>query len=175
MQEILLIRHGEAMPYAVGGDAARALTPRGQQSAATLGKTLALRQFYPDEVWHSPYVRATQTAQLLSSELGLSTERLLAKPQLTPESSAARALSLLQERLRGPIRRLIVVSHLPFLPALAAQWLQSSESPSVQFNWEPAAVMHMALFGEQAVLCGFWQADGPWAAVSVADGSGNVA
>lgn len=175
MQEILLIRHGEALPYAVGGDAARALTPRGQQSAATLGKTLALRQFSPDEVWHSPYVRATQTAQLLSSELGLAADCLHAKPQLTPEASATRARSLLQERMRRPIRRLIVVSHLPFLPALAAQWLESSESPSIQLNWDPAAVMHIALFGERAVLCGFWQADGPWAAVSVADGSGNVA
>lgn len=149
MRELLLLRHGEAEEHAVGGDAARPLTPLGRAAALSVGRALAAWKSPPDVVWHSPYLRAVQTARAVSEACG--GLRLVEHARITPAGPArAVAEELLAER--GSI---LVVSHLPFLPALAMELLGGP----AQLHFRPATLARLLLPGHgAAVLDGLWAA-----------------
>jgi phosphohistidine phosphatase len=70
-REIWLLRHGDAEDGAPGGDdAARRLTPKGQEEAERAGLALAHLGLEFDLVLTSPRVRAMETAQIACEALG---------------------------------------------------------------------------------------------------------
>jgi phosphohistidine phosphatase len=150
MREILLVRHGKAVEYAPGGDAARPLTDEGQRAVAAVGGALKRLNLLPDAVWHSPYVRATETAQLLHGALG-ARGTLKVEGALAPGSSPERTARLL---LDAKEQRLLVVSHMPLLPALAVELIGAR----VEFG--TATVAHVIALGPHgSTLAGLWSAD----------------
>jgi phosphohistidine phosphatase len=75
MLQLVLVRHGEAAPQGSAGartDFARPLTDRGREQVTLLGQFLASLRFQPQQIWHSPRVRTTETALILADQLGLS-------------------------------------------------------------------------------------------------------
>src|SRR5581483_6827547 len=70
MKHLLLMRHGEAVDGAPGGDGDRWLTSHGRQTTRAVAEHLA-RHMAPATVWTSPLVRAVQTAEILASAVGL--------------------------------------------------------------------------------------------------------
>ncbi|MCG3198695.1 MAG: phosphohistidine phosphatase SixA [Candidatus Omnitrophica bacterium] len=71
---IYLFRHGEA--HAVGergieSDAERPLTPKGKELTQAVCHGLRALGVECDEIWHSPLVRAKQTAEIVRREFGL--------------------------------------------------------------------------------------------------------
>jgi len=115
MPAIYILRHGEAEPSAPGGsDQARKLTRRG---AADI-ESLALETFASGHeplgiVFHSPYRRAVETAEILSRPLAnivLETTAVLA-PSGGPEA----ALNF----LAGQDKDVALVSHMPLTAELA--------------------------------------------------------
>ena len=60
-----LVRHGEALPAAAGGDAARPLSNAGRAAVERLRDHLAADGWSPDRVLASPLLRARQTAEVL--------------------------------------------------------------------------------------------------------------
>ena len=60
-----LVRHGDAVAAAAGGDAERPLSPRGIGEIALLGRRLTQLGPPPSYVYTSPLLRARQTAALL--------------------------------------------------------------------------------------------------------------
>ena len=144
------MRHGEAAPHSFSGDAARALTEKGEQEVQVVAKGLLLAGFSIAEIWHSPYVRAVQTAQIVAEGLGV--ERLVENASLTPDSHPSAVI----ESIREGKGELMIVSHLPLIPELSRLLL--GQSTLARFS--PASV---GLFdisaGVQPKLVSFWSAN----------------
>lgn len=107
-----LLRHGEAQRFAPQ-DALRALTEQGRREV--LESTAQLRGRPLEAILASPYVRARQTAELVAETLGYPGVVEI-QAWLTPDSDPADALSQLFRRPEG---ELLVVTHQPFVGALA--------------------------------------------------------
>jgi phosphohistidine phosphatase len=131
---IYLIRHADALDGV--DDAARPLSVRGEQQLRVLADFLQrARTFVPDEVWHSPLVRARQTAELLAGYCDLITPLRL-MPDLRPEDDP-RAVA---RRLKVNTRSVAVVGHEPHLSALATLLVVGKTEP-VSFVMKKGAVL----------------------------------
>lgn len=126
---VLIMRHGDA----VDGfdDAARELSKDGEDEARAAGKFLAAVKSAPDVVWHSPLVRAAQTARLAASACGAS-PKLVERSGLRPGDDPYEIAREL-ERMSGD-ETLMIVSHLPFVGRLASVLACGSESADLRFT-----------------------------------------
>jgi phosphohistidine phosphatase len=61
-----LLRHGQALPAGPDGDRQRALAPAGVRGLEALAARLAREAWRPDRIFASPYLRARQTAEIVS-------------------------------------------------------------------------------------------------------------
>ena len=115
--QIYLIRHAHALDGE--NDALRPLSTKGRRQirtvAAWLRRGALLRT---KEFWHSPLVRARDTARLLAEGLRMRA-KLVETGGLEPEANPERAANRLV-RLRRPVA---VVGHEPHLSALATRLL----------------------------------------------------
>ena len=112
--QLYLIRHAHALDG--DDDAVRPLSGKGRAQVKRLAAFLrAGGAFAPDEIWHSPLVRARQTAGLLAQRLKLdASQRDVA--DLTPDTNPRRIARQLA-RAEGA---LALVGHDPHLSALAS-------------------------------------------------------
>lgn len=155
MRQLWLMRHGHAVADARGGDAARPLTKEGASGVERAGRALRAMGVEVDELWHSPFLRAEQTAQRVGEALGGT--KLIVDDTLTPYGSK----SLVADALfRSRARRLLVVSHLPLLPEVCAELLGGP----VRIDVSPSTVVHLSLLGGDrargaAVLSGLYAGD----------------
>ena len=117
---IFILRHGEAEPY-VQPDSARPLTARGKQETETiLSRQLNYWQSVPS-LWASPYVRAQQTATIvtrLKPELTIQTTDIL-----VPESNPIKLARALES---ANLDEVMLVSHQP-LVGVFLDWLAGLE------------------------------------------------
>lgn len=122
-----LVRHGEAQPSGVGGDAARRLTPAGRAAITSLAERLAREGWRPAAMWSSPLFRAQETAAILSAACpGLLIETLDALvPDAEPEELAAELVR------RAPKQHVVLVGHQPLMGRLTA-WLSGGREASFQ-------------------------------------------
>lgn len=119
--KIVLVRHGEAVPFSAD-DASRALTDRGLVQARATAEWL-LREMEGTgraRLLASPYRRAQETAGEIGGLLGLPVHTLVA---ITPEGDPRLALAAI-EREGAEDEVVLVISHMPLVAALAA-WLES--------------------------------------------------
>jgi len=123
--EIYLIRHAHAEEGA--NDAARALSSKGRRQITKMtglmrrGELLDAREF-----WHSPLVRARQTAALLTEQLGGSL-RLVETKGMEPYADPS-VLARRLQKLRQPVA---LVGHEPHLGALASLLVAGRDDPSI--------------------------------------------
>lgn len=152
-RELYLVRHGKAAEHAAGGDAARALTDEGRAGIDAVGHALRALDVSPDVIIHSPYVRATETAEIIARALGV--KRLVAEGALTPSASAERAVQALTETPAVVNAKVVLaVSHMPLLPAVALELV------GARVDFGTGTVARLALLGPHgAVLVGLWPAD----------------
>lgn len=122
---LYLVRHADALD--AERDEIRPLSPQGREQIAALSKFLGRSSsFAPEEIWHSPLVRARDTAQLLLQHLRRKTP-LVEIPDLRPEDDPAATV----RRLKQAHRPLAIVGHEPHLSALATLLVVgSSDLPS---------------------------------------------
>ena len=149
MREVFLVRHGSAAAHADGGDPARPLTAEGKAGIAAVARALQAFGVAPDAVWHSPYLRAQETAAILHGVVG---GKLVVEPSLTPVASAERAQAAV---LGAKERRLVVVSHMPLLPTLLELLV------GARLDFGTGTVAHVAVLGGEAgnALLGLWSAE----------------
>lgn len=71
--KLYFLRHGiaEDIENAKGGDAARALTPRGIERLEISARMLAKLGVKPARIYSSPLVRARQTAEIVAKAIGV--------------------------------------------------------------------------------------------------------
>lgn len=127
-------------------DSDRELTPAGiarfrqtLPAYVRLGVTL-------DEVWTSPYARARQTAELLSTGLDLMRPPKL-MPELEPEGDMGRILAALE--LHSDRKAIALVGHEPALSELAGLMLVGQSRSVVTFKKGGACCIEVERFGNQ--------------------------
>jgi phosphohistidine phosphatase len=112
---LYLLRHAEAEVLAKS-DAARQLTPKGEQQAVRVGKFCAKHGIEPAVILSSPVVRARQTADRVHQSLRGA--ELLEAPWAACGMDAFRAMEELAAYRQFPA--VMLVGHLPDLGFLAA-------------------------------------------------------
>jgi phosphohistidine phosphatase SixA len=108
---VFIMRHGEAEPNA-DTDAKRELTPQGRKDIAQMLVDYGSELSRVDSIWASPYVRAQQTAQLLSQHFS---KAVITQSFLPPNGNPADTLAALETHRNETI---LVVSHQPLVGIL---------------------------------------------------------
>lgn len=131
---LYLIRHADAIDLA--DDDARPLSKKGRHQIEELGKFLrASGAFHVEEMWHSPLVRARETAELLAAETKLK-PAFREHRELVPEASPAAIV----RRLGAGPATLALVGHQPHLSSLASLLVTGTSDWTV-FSMMKAAVL----------------------------------
>lgn len=151
-----LLRHAEAVDNS--DDDARVLSAFGRRSLEPLAAQVKAMNLMGREVelWHSPLLRAVETAQLFAPRAGL-TSRLKMRPGLRPEDDPAELIPV----LTGRADDLLIVGHEPFLSTLATRLLVGAPYPP-RVVMEKAALLCLERFGlgDYVAWCVRWHLPG---------------
>jgi phosphohistidine phosphatase len=128
---LYLIRHAHAVKEE--DDPLRPLSPRGRDEVRRLAVFLqANRALAPSQIWHSPLLRARETAEGLAAALGLE-GTLVETGDLLPEDEPEVAARRIHAFPTG--RSLALVGHEPHLSGLATLLLRGKpQPPAVEFR-----------------------------------------
>ena len=131
---LYIIRHAHALDAAE--DAARPLSKRGAKQVRALAKFLrATGALEAAEIWHSPLVRARETAQGLAE--GLKCDVPLREVDGLRSEDDPRIIAARIETLRAPVA---LVGHEPHLSALVSLLVARAAEPPVVVLKKCAAV-----------------------------------
>lgn len=127
--QVFLIRHADAAHETlVLSDPQRHLTALGRQQARALGDRLRWHDCMPTHIWSSPLVRAVQTAELIASNLHVTTP-VETLPALAPDDHPRHVLAALAALPTGSV--VMLVGHEPGLSAVGQLVLGQSELASL--------------------------------------------
>jgi phosphohistidine phosphatase SixA len=152
--ELLIIRHGHALPYSAEGDAGRLLSERGHEEARTLANACHTLGWVWSAAFISELVRAQQTAshiyKKLADDYARSYDDALPEPEptalLSPWNTDLDALiALITKRgfsLASPCPRIALFGHNPTLSALANQLVTGDPNHTVA-PLHTAEVIHL--------------------------------
>ena len=132
--DLFLIRHAHAEDTTP--DELRSLSKRGRAQVRRLARFLRdSGGFEPEEIWHSPLVRAQETAALLclGAKLGVPLREVTG---LTPGDDPGQ----IARRLAAENRPLALVGHEPQLSALASLLVAGAPEP-VRFAMKKGAAL----------------------------------
>ena len=115
--QLTIMRHGEAGHHPV--DTQRALTGQGLAQVQETARQLRAQGVRPVRIWSSPYLRARQTAYVVSEILEAPVEH---HNTLTPDSDP----DALRESLETVASEtgIMLVSHMPFVNGLTGLFLE---------------------------------------------------
>ena len=111
--KLFLMRHGEASMQAPS-DMERPLTERGVAQTKSLLDRSAKDFSSIKTIYASPYLRAQQTAQLVSDVLGISISTMAS---ITPDGNPRRVCDTLFE-VEESAGDIILITHMPFVGSL---------------------------------------------------------
>ncbi len=143
---LYLLRHGQAS--ATRTEAGRPLTETGRREVQAVAAYLRRNKISIPDIWHSPKLRARQTAEIAARGMG-SRPRLTEKAGLKPGGNAA----AVAREIAGLNRDLMLVSHLPFTVRLAALLLAGKRSlPVIEFQTGGLACLERTEAGGWSLL-----------------------
>jgi len=122
--ELYVARHARAAGESRGGE--RPLTDEGREDARRVGRALEAAGVKLSSVWHSPKLRARETADLLAGAVGAGAE-LEERVDLQPLSDPTTVLDAVRDAV-GPV---LVVGHLPHVERLGSLLLTGSADAEV--------------------------------------------
>jgi len=145
---LYIVRHAHAVD--ADKDAERPLSKRGRRQLERLADFLEdSGAFAPHEVWHSPLVRARETAKKLVERLSLEAS-LVEEQALEPSCDP----QILGERLQALQKSIALVGHEPHLSALAS-WLITGRTAPPLFVLKKSAVLALERVEARWAVC--WQ------------------
>lgn len=119
-RELVLMRHADAVPAAIGGqDFERELSRTGRDQARQAARRLAAEAPAVERILYSPAQRTAATAQLVAAELVLPEAALVADRSLYAASPEAIRAAI--AGAHGGARVLLVVGHNPGISELAGE------------------------------------------------------
>lgn len=129
MHRLILMRHAKTERAAASGlDRDRALTERGRQDAALMGRALAEQGLRPDLALVSTATRTRQTWDVVHEALGDVEVRMEASLYNAPADVIRRFV----ERCEDQAACLLVMAHNPGVHMLACEYLtESAASPGI--------------------------------------------
>lgn len=136
--QLLIMRHGEAGWHTL--DRERELTESGRLGVAEVAARIAESPWRPKLIWSSPYVRARQTAAILSEILNCPVEEKLF---ITPDDDPGECLDELIEHHESP---LMIVSHMPLVGGLATLMVDAHRR-GIPFMTSQAVMLDMPVVG----------------------------
>ena len=144
--ELLLMRHGQAEDYGTHGDADRALTPHGEETARLVGETLARLGLDWNAAVSSPFRRAEQTLKLVLEANGLVGEAPPTDAMFVPGAAPTETIATLVAFARScregaAIPRVLAVGHNPNITATLGMLVVGD--PGVHFSVATADVAHL--------------------------------
>ncbi|MGE3262632.1 MAG: phosphohistidine phosphatase SixA [Bacteriovoracia bacterium] len=149
--EIYLVRHGIAEDGSrSGADKDRRLTEEGRKKTSKMAAVLRDRVRDLGVIFHSPYVRAVETAELFANEFREAPMREVA--YLTPYDPPEKVLALLKESEH--FRYVMLVGHNPYMGSLASLLLTGSAEPSI-LEFKKAGVAGIEWIGGRGKLTFF--------------------
>ena len=138
---VYLMRHGEAALPDPGQPSS--LTPKGRADVERIARHLYGRKVQVDLLWHSPKLRAVQTAEILINTLAIPKKLVEEKKELSPDGDFEQIFHALSCRKAS---HFIIVGHLPTLGDLASLILKGvNHSSSLIFG--PAGMSAFELNG----------------------------
>lgn len=138
--QLLVMRHGEAGWNTV--DQERELTESGRLHAAECAAQIAESPWRPQLIWTSPFVRARETAAIVSEILNCPVEE---KPFLTPDDDPGLCLDALLEWTET-VSPLMLVAHMPLVGSLSTL-LVDGHRHGIPFMTSQAVVLDMPVVG----------------------------
>ena len=138
-----LLRHGEALPAAEGGDDARRLSPRGERDLERLALHLAGLGWRPNNALTSPLRRARDTARIVLRHAAPDLVPSLVEA-LRPESDPAAVVQAMAEG-GADQGHVVLIGHQPLLGELA-RWLTGGEATALA----PGNLVRLEFTGEVA-------------------------
>lgn len=143
--EILLIRHGEALPAGRDGitsDYDRVLSDIGKRKSAAAGEALTRLGVRLDAILFSPLPRAEQTVSSMVDRLDNAPECRVCNDM----APGAHWLTMLKElRQIAELRTVALVGHEPDLSTMAARVLGGLDGPYFIFHTGSIACIHLEL------------------------------
>ena len=136
--QLLIMCHGEAGWHTL--DQERELTEAGRLGVAEVAARIAESPWRPNLIWSSPYVRARQTAAIVSEILNCPVEE---KMFITPDDDPGECLDALIEHHESP---LLIVSHMPLVGGLATL-LVDAHRRGIPFMTSQAVMLDMPVVG----------------------------
>ncbi|MBM4873997.1 phosphohistidine phosphatase SixA [Vibrio parahaemolyticus] len=126
--KIFIMRHGEAEHFA-DSDAARELTQRGRTESEAVARVCAEQGFAQfDKVLVSPYIRAQQTWQEISTFF--STKSIETSDDITPYGQSDCVFDFANALIEvEKLESLLFVSHLPLVGYLTSEFVKEMTPP----------------------------------------------
>lgn len=118
-----LMRHGEAETYAAS-DQARQLTNRGSQQIRERILTLNESLSDIDCIVHSPFVRTTQTAEIVAEVLNI--EKVISSNLWIPNADTQYSIESVEEFVETPT---IFITHMPLIASVEAMCIGNNSYP----------------------------------------------
>lgn len=130
MIKVYILRHGEAVDAdEVGGkDAARTLSPKGEEIIRHAAKGMQQLDVKPDVIWTSPLPRAAQTAQITAEALGLKNVVENCR-ELEPDADPGVLAGLIQKHDDGGA--VMLVGHNPDLEKFVQYLISETDQANV--------------------------------------------
>ncbi len=111
---VFIMRHGEAESVAKT-DMQRALTQEGREDIAQMSASYRDELSQVDIIWASPYLRAQQTAELMSVQRSRSSTPVITQPFLPPSGNPLDVLIELESHRNQTV---LIISHQPLVGVL---------------------------------------------------------
>jgi phosphohistidine phosphatase len=126
MHSLVIMRHAKASFNEPGAkDSKRALSKRGEKSAAQVGDLLKERELIPQIILCSSALRATQTAEIVAKAIGFTGEIRIHEDLYMAEADDI--LKLLR-KLPDELERVMVIGHNPGLESVIPMLTERIES-----------------------------------------------
>jgi len=142
---VYIVRHGQAA--AASTDTARPLSLEGRAEVTKLGDFVARKNIRVSAIWHSPKVRARETAHLLATtgKLGGALEE---HTGLLPEDDPAAIVSEL-DLLYDDV---CIVSHMPFVSYFVSLLVTGTGAPLLRFDTATMACLEREALGAWRIV-----------------------
>lgn len=134
--KLIIMRHGQAS-WSAPSDQERPLTDAGRAEVERTARKLKTHPI--DRILASPYLRAQQTAEIVSGILGCPVETL---DCITPDDSPKAAMDALPDS-----GNVLIASHMPLVSALTGLLCEGSYSSGPGFYTGNAAVLELDMPG----------------------------
>lgn len=147
--EVYLVRHGIAEDPVFGkDDSLRKLTSEGIERTTKVAKAFRRHFDSVDLILHSPYIRALETAKIFSLEFP--EVELKSFCGITPDGEPLEVCDFLEKFSK--LKRVMVVSHEPFLGFFASYLLTGNGNASIPFKKAGICAMEWGGPGASSLL-----------------------